>query len=380
MKESGEIMERNKKIDIVRALSIILIVVYHCWVLTGSVNINNKIIYTFVSLGGEIGVTAFFALSGYGIYCSHSNSGEIQKGYFAKFMKKRCFRILPQYYFCFIVALLIGTGAGYLSVSGIPNLLTHIFLIHNLIPRYSGTINGVLWTMGVIFQFYIISVILYKMMKKRPNLTIIGVICFTIISKALVYIFIGNYYPDAGLSFWAGRQLVTALDNFAIGMYVANLVERQIYLKNTFTSSIILAIGLAFMYIVCRLGFKYGIHTNNISGYMWHSWISISIGIIMIGISGISLNEKSYIFQGFMFIAHHEYGIYLWHLLIILNLVANSPTILGWINKGYYFGIISTLSIICIGFGIIVNYIFEIVVQHMIDKINRKYRNENECK
>ena len=90
--------ERIRQIDIIRGFTILLILIYHSWVVCGSVDIKVPVIDIFVRLGGEIGVTMFFMLSGYGIYCSirkMESKGELS---FDVFIKKRAVRILPQYY------------------------------------------------------------------------------------------------------------------------------------------------------------------------------------------------------------------------------------------------------------------------------------------
>lgn len=63
-------LKRNKSIDILRAGALLIVLTYHLWVLTGSVAIMLPIVDTIVPLGGELGVTLFFLLSGYGIYYS----------------------------------------------------------------------------------------------------------------------------------------------------------------------------------------------------------------------------------------------------------------------------------------------------------------------
>ena len=64
-------MERNRNIDIVRALSILLIVVYHIYAITNVKLINNNF-KLFLQYGGEYGVTVFFMISGFSIYKSLS--------------------------------------------------------------------------------------------------------------------------------------------------------------------------------------------------------------------------------------------------------------------------------------------------------------------
>lgn len=164
-------LKRNKSIDILRAGALLIVLTYHLWVLTGSVAIMLPIVDTIVPLGGELGVTLFFLLSGYGIYYSlkitEQKNGKIK---YLVFLKKRLKRILPQYYFNLIFLLLFTGAAVYLSVEHILDILTHFLLIHNLFPDYHGAINGVLWTMGVIFQFYLVAIPIYSFIKKVREL------------------------------------------------------------------------------------------------------------------------------------------------------------------------------------------------------------------
>lgn len=63
-------MKRIKNIDLLRAGAILYIMLYHCYVLSGQPWQAHTAIHTILTLGGEVGVTLFFLLSGYGIYLS----------------------------------------------------------------------------------------------------------------------------------------------------------------------------------------------------------------------------------------------------------------------------------------------------------------------
>lgn len=69
-------MKRIKNIDLLRAGAILYIMLYHCYVLSGQPWQAHTAIHTILTLGGEVGVTLFFLLSGYGIYLSLSSSEE----------------------------------------------------------------------------------------------------------------------------------------------------------------------------------------------------------------------------------------------------------------------------------------------------------------
>ena len=189
-------MKRIKNIDLLRAGAILYIMLYHCYVLSGQPWQSHTAIHTLLTLGGEVGVTLFFLLSGYGIYLSLSSSearGSLP-GWRA-FMKKRCIRIMPQYYVC-ITVLLIFMSTQMFSNEGLRHILAYYTFTENFSPVTHGSINGALWTMGVIFQFYLIAPFLYKAVRKNWLVSAIVSIVFTVICRFAVV----RYLHNSGIS------------------------------------------------------------------------------------------------------------------------------------------------------------------------------------
>lgn len=330
-------IQRNYNMDLLRAAAVILVVLYHSWVLTGSIAFRPEVFHMFIQLGGEIGVTIFFALSGYGIFCSLKKMEASGGLNFRMFLKKRCRRIMPQYYFCLLMTLLFMDGAYYLSGEQMLNLMSHIFFLHNLHPHFHGAINGVLWTMGVIVQFYVIAIPLYRWISKHMAVTLICSVGFTICMKAFLYGVIIPYFQlDGSVYFFAGRQIITALDNFTVGMAVACLIEKRNVILLKRQSWILFLSALAGMALICRAGLYYGIYTNNFSGYVWHSLLALIIMGLMAGGSFIKINDSGKISRIFLWVAKYEYGIYLWHLLFINNLVQKAPVIASLLERGHF--------------------------------------------
>ncbi len=321
-------MVRNRNMDIFRSIALLTVMVYHFWVVTGSFSFLPSPVTTLISLGGEIGVTAFFALSGFGIFCSlKKEESEKQKFSISNYVKRRAIRIIPLYYISILFTLLL-INAQSLSVDGVKDILAHIFFIHNIFPQYHGSINGVLWTMGVIVQFYIIAPLLYRAFRAKGYLTEIICIITTCFLKGITYHY---FLPTLGLenySFIYGRQLFTALDNFSTGMFVAWLLyERRMKIKNGIKKCIFFLLTLFLLFLLCKSGIRLGIHTNNISGYIWHSLLAGIIGVLMFIFSQLNLEKANYIVKMFLWISKYEYGIYIWHLLIFNNLIATSSLV-----------------------------------------------------
>lgn len=324
-------MKRNSNIDILRTYSIILIIIYHIYAIF---NIRiNEYLDAFISLGGEAGVTAFFVLSGISIYFSLNKDHSS----FFNYLKKRMIRILPQYYISIIIVLFFTSGCAYLAINHIPSLVSHLLLIHNLFYNYHGSISGVLWTIGVIWWFYILAFIIYKKFDKYPKTTTIISIIITILSKIVIFNILDHYNYSSVHYFIYGRQLITALDNFIIGMLIGKLIKNDKEVKckhlNLFISIILL---ISWMLIGSntinhKLNINMYIHQNNIFNYFYHTILAIIIAYLFYYFSKIKINTDNIINRITLYIAKHQYGLYIWHLLIITTLT-NAPIIIYFNN------------------------------------------------
>lgn len=315
---------RFKNIDYCKCIALLLVLIYHYWVLSGSppINISMPGLYTIISLGGEIGVTMFFVLSGFGIYCLCKNKGVMSWG---SFIKLRFLKIAPLYYFSIVLVIaLTSAGAGFLSKSGLMDIVTHILFIHNFWGRFHGSINGALWTMAIIFQYYLIAIFLYKCMEINKHITVLVSIIFTIGMKVLVYKYLlPAYGMDGTLYFVYGRQLFTALDNFVLGMYVGSLVYNNDKRISSVKGIFLLIVMLCFLVLWGKLGQQRGVYAANVSGYLWHSVLALILAG-MVGIAGFMKQIEH--MQFLWFIGINEYGIYLLHFPILQNLL-QSPLI-----------------------------------------------------
>ena len=112
---------------------------------------------------GHFAVSAFIVLSGFCLQMSLYHSGDGQLRDVRRFLKRRCWRILPPYYACLALSLITvhfvtSKHSGppwdqYLPVTA-ENLVAHILMIHNFSKDWMYKINGVLWSISIEFQLY----------------------------------------------------------------------------------------------------------------------------------------------------------------------------------------------------------------------------------
>ena len=324
-------MERNKNIDIIRALAILLIVVYHIFAIS-KVPLIKGPLCSFIEYGGEYGVAVFFMLSGFAIYKSLSRRKDNFS--YANFIKDRLKRLLPQYYISLII-LLFFTGNGVFLFSNKLNIFSHFFLLHGFFPTIQGAISGVAWALTPIFCFYLISPLLYKAVEKKPKLSLIISIVFSCLFKFLIYNLFSKSINEVGFGtyFTFGKSIFGVIDEFVIGMFLAKYIRNPENNKRIVLNIgliVISLIGLYFWIYVDKFSIK--IITENtqrfsacFEAYIWYSVLSIILAVGIYGFSQIKINYENIIFKNLLVVSKYEYGIYLWHLEFIRNICQVSP-------------------------------------------------------
>lgn len=332
-------MKRNKSIDIVRAIAILIIVFYHAYTLTGN-PYSGLFLSRFFELGGEVGVTLFFLISGFGIYLSLASDDRKGQLTYGRFLRRRVVRILPQYYVCCVVLLLFTSQASLLSKAGLPHLITHALLIHNLWANTNGSINGALWTMGTVFQFYLISVLLYRAIKRRPVLTLVASVVASMLCKYLIYhVGLAPRGAESILYFIYGRQLLPALDNFVVGMFLSWLLSRPKMQQESTGRQWLFALpclaGMGALVLWMLPISHYGLYGDFPLAYCWHSVLALLLGATVFFFTQLPFRYSSPLSKGLLFVSKNQYGIYLWHMPLIQTLLGYSTVVQGLLSHSF---------------------------------------------
>jgi len=130
---------------------------------------------------GFRGVNLFFVLSGLLITGLLLDSRE-RPDYFKRFYKRRALRILPPYYMMLIL----------LAIYGVPRAFLGISLLHaaNMAPLLGIPTYGVLWSLGVEEQFYLVWPLVVRRAKTR----------------ILVFLALGLFLNSITLPVWHGAH------------------------------------------------------------------------------------------------------------------------------------------------------------------------------
>lgn len=141
-------------IDALRGVAAFAVVLYHY---TGKFAAFNEdpTVLGFVPAYGFAGVFLFFVISGFCIHMRWTKGGEVR---FKEFWFRRWKRLYPAY----IVTLLLFLPAS----TGVYDIVMHLLMLHNLDSMTVYSMNGVLWTLAIEEQLYLLYFVLLWMRKR----------------------------------------------------------------------------------------------------------------------------------------------------------------------------------------------------------------------
>ena len=137
---------------------------------------------------GHLAVAAFIVISGFCLWLAIFQRGDIGVADARGFLARRCRRILPAYYGCLAISVLValvvtprGHGMPYIQYLPVTreNVLAHVFMVQNLRPEWMYKLNGVLWSISIEFQLYFLFPLLAGAMRRigwGPTLVVTVVI------------------------------------------------------------------------------------------------------------------------------------------------------------------------------------------------------------
>lgn len=171
---------------------------------------------------GHLAVAAFIVLSGYCLQTSlfGGRDGRIHK--YGKFYGRRAKRILPPYFATLIFSIVVSiyvtskqTGMPFTQYVPVTqeNVLAHVFLIQNFNVDWMYKLNGVLWSISIEWQLYLLFPILVALMFKAGRF--LYLVATTAVAIALL-----TYVPDTL------HLYVWYLPLFALGMTASHLAYR----------------------------------------------------------------------------------------------------------------------------------------------------------
>ena len=132
------------------------------------------------------------------------------------------------------------------------------------------------------------------------------------------------------------------------------------------------------MLLWCWIGNRFGIYIDNISGYIWHSVLAVLLGKLIF-LSAASDRKYGEIWALILWIARNEYGIYIWHLMIMENLMNKSELLINLRNDGRWIIVIIIQLFFAIATGSLIGKSIDAIVMiYMKNKISCNFEKYQE--
>jgi peptidoglycan/LPS O-acetylase OafA/YrhL len=316
IKQNGQIPSLNG----LRAVSVILVIIYHWYENLPTHNLTTDIIFTFLGNGG-LGVSTFFVISGYLItYLLRKEWEKKQTISLKGFYWRRVIRIFPAFYaYLIVIASLKYSGLIGISTKKLLTAATFSINYGNLWGLdTSGAYYwfvGHFWSLSLEEQFYLLwpTTLLVFGLKKSKNIAL----AIVLISP---FIRVGNYFLSPSTRGQLGMMLHTHADILMAGCYVALAEGNARFESNLKRILNKRNVTIAFLLIFVASPILFYLFRGSYGVTIGFSLEAVCISLIMIFVIrnydstrvGLALNSKVLVYIGTL-----SYSLYLWQQLFL---------------------------------------------------------------
>ncbi|HEY1226461.1 MAG TPA: acyltransferase [Ramlibacter sp.] len=175
---------------------------------------------------GWMAVDLFFVISGFVIGLSAFGRAQAGSGFRGGFLRARLARIVPLHWLT-LAAFIVAVEPALLRQADIAwNLGAHILFLHNLVPAWSGSINGPNWSLGVEMQFYLLMALAAPWLARmRPSRLLLGALAIAWAWRAGAWF--ATIPGPLDRAYFLQAQLPGMLDEFALGLLLARFVRSK---------------------------------------------------------------------------------------------------------------------------------------------------------
>ncbi len=318
---------RIATIDGLRGIAIAAVVWFHLWQISWT---PATIPYTAISLqpvaeAGFLGVALFFFISGFVLMLPYAQAhlAGTPRPTLRHFFGRRFLKIVPSY--ALAIAIMIGLGVQTYATfaDGAKDVAFHVLFIHDWFAATNASIDGVMWSLGVEIQFYVLFPLLVLAFVRRPLLTALAL--FAIANAWRTWCMLSNhFYYEQRLA-----QLPGYIDFFAAGMlgafaYVAIATHRPQLAQRRWAFTALSAAGFVALWLLVTNCYDHRSDHEwpQLWSVEWRSAVALACFAAGLGslfaVRGFQLVLAN---RGLLFLAAISYNLYLWHQPIARALV-----------------------------------------------------------
>lgn len=278
---------------------------------------------------GWMGVDLFFVISGFVIALSAFKLLDNRAPRFtASFMRRRFARIVPLHYLTGLIFVMFCIPSLLFEPTRWLHAITHLTFTHNFLPNTHGSINGANWSLGTEMQFYLLIALIAPWLRRTPPLLILVsglIVAWTWRAVCFWYLHRHAATVDGFKMFFISTQLPGMLDEFAMGVFLARIyVDDQEGKFKGFLSKfrwLLPLIAGGIIYLALHRFWQVANYWDNFwQVTFWRSSLALSCLLTLISACALSDSWFKTITRPLRYLGTISYGIYLWHLPIILAL------------------------------------------------------------
>jgi peptidoglycan/LPS O-acetylase OafA/YrhL len=261
---------------------------------------------------GHFGVNLFFVISGFILALPFAKRALNQQAApnLKSYYLRRVTRIEPPYLISLIAIFLIHWRQWGVGPEAIPNLIASFFYSHNLVYGRESAINGVAWSLEIEIQFYLLTPLLVLMFRlrnaaARRALILALIVAFGVLSQWVIY-------PSGS------ARLPLTLLNFA-HYFLTGFLLADLYLTGRLRTAdkrlswdiVTLSAAAAIIATLTRFG-------------QYYFLLPLMVGLLYAGFFLGRLSNAFARARWIVIIGGMCYTIYLYHILIISNLMTQT--------------------------------------------------------
>jgi len=328
--------DRTAHVDILdglRGIAIAFVMWFHVWEITWQgaafTVFGREIDFTFLARMGFVGVEIFFFVSGFCLFWPYARALAERRPMptVKHFAYRRFIKIVPSYLLALSVLVALGSERDRSLDDGIKDVLAHVFFVHTWFQSYFGSIDGVLWSLGVEVQFYVIFPLVVLAFVRWPRATALGLAALAFVWRYAVEqcCATGPYNHFHQLA----NQLPAYLDLFAIGMFAAWIVA-VVLPSVTFTQrvrvigTLVALAGCA--WVVGLIGNVDSVRGMHDYAEHWQVWNRFPFGVALLvvtvgSVAAFPLWHRLFANRVLVFLSVISYNAYIWHQLVARGLL-----------------------------------------------------------
>jgi len=333
MPDSGRpAAKRYPWIDLLRFIAALAVLGFHLIGLKGN---DGSLPAGAGGLGfGFLGVDLFFAISGTVIMLSMTGLQARQPGAWRMpFALRRAARLIPLYWLTSILFIVFvnrdladGADFGW-------QVLSHALFVHNLFGDTHGSINAPSWSLGVEVQYYLLMLLIGGMLIRiRTTVMLLASLALSLAWRLAV---LQTDPPGIG-PFFLATQLPGVIDTFVVGMLVGRWAGSRAPAQGSLRTPLMLGLAAtALSAASAGMMLSAGAYWREASGFVLsHALVSLAAGAWVA--CAVALPSPGPRFSALLErCGDLSYGIYLWHLGVLLLLLRVAPQLTSMQTAGY---------------------------------------------